>query len=181
MMFFKEYTDLFNSMKILPEKEDLFLSRVNAILKLKDLYKEVAIATGIPWDLVGVIHSLESDLSLDRHLHNGDPLTQRTVNIPKGRPKEGFPPFTWIESATDALMSIPRPDLWNTEWKLYFLEGYNGFGYRRHHVNSPYLWAGTDKYKAGKFVEDGKFDKTAVSKQLGGAPLIWCIYKTIQG
>jgi len=39
--------------------------------------------------------------SFKLHLHNGDPLTARTVNVPKGRPKTGQPPFAWGISAKD--------------------------------------------------------------------------------
>ena len=51
----------------------------------------------------GVIHSLEAGLSFARHLHNGDPLSARTVQVPRGRPLADEPPFTWEQSAADAL------------------------------------------------------------------------------
>ena len=41
----------------------------------------------------------------DAHFHNGDPLTDRTKRVPAGRPKEGDPPFTWEQSAEDAIRS----------------------------------------------------------------------------
>ena len=49
---------------------------------------------GTPWYVVGVIHALESSLNFGRHLHHGDPLTARTVQVPAGRPKTGKPPFS---------------------------------------------------------------------------------------
>jgi hypothetical protein len=56
---------------------------------------------------------------------------------------------------------------------LFRFEGYNGFGYRRAGVNmaSPYLWSFSKHYSRGKFVSDGKFSFTAVSKQCGAAVL----------
>jgi lysozyme family protein len=135
--------------------------------------------TKIPWDVVACIHSLESDLSLKCHLHNGDPLREKTVNAPKGRPKNGKPPFTWVESAIDALGSYPRPLLWDLGVKLYFLESYNGMGYKRLKINSPYLWSMTDAYDKGKFIQDGKFDPNAVSKQIGAVPLLKVIAQRV--
>ena len=66
-------------------------------------YEKVGKALGIPWYVVGIIHSLEASGNFTRHLHNGDPLTARTTHVPAGRPKTGKPPFTWEQSAIDAL------------------------------------------------------------------------------
>jgi hypothetical protein len=54
------------------------------------------------------------------------------------------------------------------------LEGYNGWGYRNHHpaVKSPYLWSGSNHYRAGKYVADGTWSDTAVSSQCGAATLL---------
>ena len=57
----------------------------------------------MPWYVVGLIHTMESSGNFAAHLHNGDPLSARTTHVPAGRPKAGAPPFTWEESATDAL------------------------------------------------------------------------------
>jgi lysozyme family protein len=66
-------------------------------------YQAVAQATGVPWWVIGIIHSMEAGLRFDRHLHNGDPLTAHTVRVPAGRPEVGQPPFAWEASAEDAL------------------------------------------------------------------------------
>ena len=66
-------------------------------------YERVGDALGIPWWFVGVIHGLESAFEFSCHLHNGDPLTDKTVRAPRGRPASGEPPFEWEESAEDAL------------------------------------------------------------------------------
>jgi hypothetical protein len=60
------------------------------------------------------------------------------------------------------------------EW-LWFLERYNGFGYRFWGPESPYLWSGSQHYTTGKFVEDGRFDIDAKSDQIGGAVLMWAM------
>lgn len=134
------------------------------------------LAGGVPWFVVGVLHTMESSGSFRKHLHNGDPLTDRTVHVPRGRPAKGTPPFSWSDSAVDALR-LEALDIWrdwSLEGTLYRLELWNGFGYRRSHpeVLSPYLWGASNHYSAGKYVADGKFDSQAVSAQVGAAVLL---------
>ena len=132
----------------------------------------------IPWYFIGVIHAMEAipPLNFARHLHNGDPLTKRTVQVPAGRPKTGSPPFTWEASAVDALT---LKNLFNwTDWSipgiLYKLEQYNGWGYRNFHphVKSPYLWSFSNHYTSGKYVKDGVWSDTAKSQQCGAATIL---------
>ncbi|HEV7734395.1 MAG TPA: hypothetical protein VGR62_19635 [Candidatus Binatia bacterium] len=131
---------------------------------------------GVPWPFIGVVHSMEASLRFTTHLHNGDSLKARTVQVPKGYPKGGAPPFTWEFSATDALR-LKRLDAWS-EWTLagmlYKLEEYNGFGYRQYHpdVLSPYLWGFSNHHTAGKYVADGTWSSTAKTKQCGAAVLL---------
>jgi uncharacterized protein (TIGR02594 family) len=132
----------------------------------------------VPWYVVGLIHSLESDFDFTTHLHNGDPLTARTKQEPAGRPANGSPKFTWAESALDALMmkglhNVGR-DAWSVERIAYELERYNGTGYRDHHptVKTPYLWAATNQYTSGKYIRDHVFDPATVSDQLGAMALL---------
>ena len=63
---------------------------------------------------------------------------------------------------------------WSLPATLFRLEAYNGFGYRTGHpeVLSPYLWSFSSHYTRGKFVADGSFSVTAVSKQCGAAVLL---------
>jgi len=109
------------------------------------------------------------------HLHNGDSLTDRTTHVPRGRPTLGYPPFTWEESAIDALSTDQHWNTWG-DWTItgmaYLLEKYNGFGYRSKNTPSPYLWAGTSIYTSGKYVADHVFDPNAVSEQIGGMAIL---------
>lgn len=57
----------------------------------------------MPWYFIAAVHLRESSFQVDRHLHNGDPLTGRTVQVPAGRPPVGDPPHTFEQSASDAL------------------------------------------------------------------------------
>ena len=128
----------------------------------------------MPWFFIGLIHSLEGDLSWKTHLHNGDPLSARTVHVPKGRPALGQPPFAWEDSALDALRydGLDEYHDWSIAGMLYALEKFNGIGYRARGIPSPYLWAGSQHYTKGKFTDDGKFSATAVSDQIGAGVLL---------
>jgi lysozyme family protein len=151
-------------------------ARVRAIAENKPRYDQVANATGVPWYVIGMIHEMEGGLNFSTHLHNGDPLTRRTVQVPAGRPPTGMPPFQWEDSAIDALglEGFPAVKLWTVERIAYQLEAYNGWGYRSRDtgVNTPYLWSATSNYRKGKFVRDGVFDPNAVSGQIGAMALL---------
>lgn len=146
----------------------------------RDRYVRVQEETGVPWMVVGVIHYLEAACDFKKHLHNGDPLSGKTVRVPAGRPPLGSPPFNWTESAVDAvsLKGWHHHQAWTTAQTLDRLETYNGLGYRKYHkdVPTPYLWSGTTFYEKGKYVADGKFDRNAVSAQVGAAPLLQALH-----
>ena len=167
--------DLYGECALIPERVgEIDHWYVEPIVRNRAVYVEAGAELAIPWWFVGVIHGLESAFDFDCHLHNGDPLTGRTVRVPKGRPVEGSPPFTWRESAVDALrlQRLAGHDDWSIGAALDRLERYNGLGYRRRGLPSPYLWSFSGHYEAGKYVADGRFDPEAVSKQCGGATLI---------
>jgi lysozyme family protein len=171
-----EYQLLFDSCLIRPERLTQVSATASQVAAGKARYQAVAQPLGIPWYVVGLIHAMESGLDFTRHLHNGDPLTARTTHWPPGRPAAGAPPFTWEESATDALtmQGLPKWQDWSLPGVLYQLEGYNGFGYRNRKppVPSPYLWSFSNHYTCGKYVADGKFSPSAVSQQCGAAVLL---------
>jgi len=129
---------------------------------------------GIPWMFIGAIHGMECGFNFAGHLHNGDPLLARTAHVPAGRPMAGSPPFTWRQSAVDALTLKRFHEVsdWSIARMLYLLEKYNGFGYRMRRVPTPYLWSFSNLYEKGKFVQDGRYDPEAVSKQCGAALML---------
>lgn len=149
---------------------------VDKILSNRSRYEDVANSLNIPWYLVASIHNMESSQNFSRHLHNGDPLSKRTTHIPAGKPKKGTPPFTWEESAIDALKlrKLDKVQEWTLSRILYELEGYNGWGYRLYHphVLSAYLWPYSNHYVSGKYIADGRWSDTAKSKQCGAAVII---------
>jgi len=139
------------------------------------LYERVAAdLNGIPWMFIGIVHGMECGFNFNGHLHNGDPLTARTVQVPAGRPVAGAPPFTWAQSARDAMVykGFHEVSDWSVPHMLYLLERYNGFGYRVRNLPTPYLWSFSNLYSKGKFVRDGQYDPDAVSKQCGAALML---------
>jgi lysozyme family protein len=172
----QEYQQLFDNSVVRPERAAAVDSIAAKINQNRDRYTAVGQPLNIPWFFIGVVHDMESSLRFDRHLHNGDPLTARTVQVPAGRPASGNPPFTWEQSAADAL-TLEKLDAvadWSLPGLLYQLERYNGFGYRsvRPPLPTPYLWSFTNHYQKGKFVADGKFDPDAISGQCGAAAIL---------
>ncbi|WP_257168565.1 hypothetical protein [Bradyrhizobium sp. SRS-191] len=135
-------------------------------------YQSVAKRTGVPWAIIAVIHERESSQSWSRSLAQGDPWDRVSVHVPAGRG-----PFeSWEEAAVDALVNCApyaaRWQDWSIGGALTLLEQYNGLGYARRGVPSPYVWAGTDQYRAGKYVRDGVYDPRAVDRQPGCAGLL---------
>lgn len=172
-----EYEALFNAVKIGKNINVLDTYYVHPIIKNKERYKVVEAETGVPWWFIACIHARESSLSFSRHLHNGDPLSSRTRNVPAGRPlnppKNGFS-YSWEESAIDALkyMKLHTKKFDSLGYVLFELERYNGFGYRNRGINSPYLWSFTQQYEKGKYIADGKFSYSAVDAQPGVAAIM---------
>ena len=169
-----EYDDLFATCIERPDK----IANVNwyagKLLEYKERYERIGAPLSIPWWFIGAIHGLESGFAFDRHLHNGDPLTARTKRVPPNRPTTGEPPFAWEDSARDALqyMRLDQWGDWSVSGALYQWEAYNGFGYRKYNIHTPYLWSFSNHYDKGRYVRDFVFDTDAVSNQCGAATLL---------
>lgn len=172
-----QYEEMFYKAIVDPAKYDESENVAYNIRMNRAQYVNVQAKTQIPWFVVAVLHSMESNLNFNCNLVNGDPLSARTVHVPRGRPYGGEPPFSWEYAAIDALT---KGDLWipsiTSNWTisqvLEFLERYNGLGYAERDLNTPYLWSGTNLYTKGLFVADDKFDPEAVSKQIGSVVII---------
>lgn len=171
-----EYQTLFNTCRIRDDRIDDVDAIVADLEQNRSRYLEVGQPLGIPWYAIAVIHNMESSRNFERHLHNGDPLNARTKHVPANRPPEGTPPFTWEESARDALryQHLDDWDDWSLPGLLYKLEEYNGWGYRLYHghVLSPYLWSFSYHYRSGKYTADGRWSESAISRQAGAAVLL---------
>jgi lysozyme family protein/peptidoglycan hydrolase-like protein with peptidoglycan-binding domain len=173
-----EYATLWQAMRIRPERlaeiRHIFSRLTNPANKAR--YQSVDAAVGVPWFVIAIIHNLEASRNFATHLHNGDPLSARTVHVPRNRPPTGSPPFTWEESARDALEFDDLTGIapWTVERIAFQLEKYNGFGVRNHHphVKSPYLWSFSNIYTRGKYIADGVWSENAVSAQCGGMVML---------
>ena len=69
-------------------------------------------------------------------------------------------------------MGINKWQDWTVAGICNLLENYNGTGYRRHGINTPYLWSYSNQYTQGKYVQDGLWSDVAVSKQMGAAVIL---------
>lgn len=152
------------------------------IIANRERYEEVSKLTGVPWDVIGVIHHRESSGNFAGVLHNGEKIIgtgKKTTLVPKGR----GPFSSWTEAAVDALFNAGPQAALNKDWSiagtLDILERYNGLGYRNKGLPSPYLWAGTDQYVKGKYVADGRYDPNHVDQQLGTAPVLMKIRESL--
>jgi lysozyme family protein len=158
----------------------------------KDRYVSIAKRCKMPdvaWLFIAVAHYRESAQDFSTNLAQGDPFNRVSVHVPAGR----GPFMSFEDAAVDALVNCAPHAARLTDWSiagmLTNLERYNGLGYFTGPVTrqngvvvarypsqpSPYIWAGTDQYRKGKYVRDGFYDPNAVDKQLGCAGLILAI------
>ena len=145
------------------------------IVANKPRYAAAVAGMPVPWWFVAVVHCMECSMRFDQHLHNGDPISGRTTQVPAGRPP-GPPPFTWEQSARDAIQfeRLDRITDWSLPNVLFNWHRFNGINneYKRRGIPTPYLWSGSTHYKKGKYVADGVFDPGFVSRQLGAAVIL---------
>lgn len=171
----EEYRRMFARIAIRPERAEAVEFHLAMIRKSRPRYEAAAERARVPWFFIAVTHALEASFNFRAHLHNGDfPLTARTRQVPAGRPRVWLPPSDWESSAVDAinLLGFGGQEDWSIARTLYRLEAYNGFGYRRIGVPTPYLWSFSQHYDRGKFVADGKFSPAARSQQCGAAVML---------
>jgi lysozyme family protein len=162
------YKELWDSVIFLSDREKYIKQNADKIMENKDKYKKVATDIGLsfPWVVVGLIHMMESSFNFDKNLHNGESWNKKTVFVPKGR----GPFLSWEEAAVDALClkTSIMPLVWTMDSIAFFLEQYNGLGYAKRNVNSPYLWSFSNHgVGVGKYIYDGTYSKEAVSDQCG--------------
>jgi lysozyme family protein len=138
----------------------------------KSRYQAVFAKTGVPWPAIAVIHERECSQDWTRSIAQGDLWDRVSVHVPAGRG-----PFkSWEDAAVDALNDCAPYAGRNNDWSigalLTKLEEYNGLGYAARGVPSPYVWAGTDQYRSGKYVRDGVYDPDVIDSQAGCAGLL---------
>lgn len=170
-----DYTRLLDGLKFKALSSEL----MELIYSEMERFKKVEDVTFVPWQVIAFITIRETgyrrkdgklSLKLERCLHNGDRWDRVTTHVPRGL----GPWASWEEAAADALNRKRRPSNWTAINTLWFLEKYNGLGYRKYHshVKSPYLWSGTDRYTRGGYASDGKWSDRYVSKQYGAVQFL---------
>lgn len=167
------------SCELLKSKATIFESEAKRALSFKTShYDHVELATGVPWYVVAAIDMREEDFNHSEYLGNGDPWNKVSVHVPKGR----GPFSSWYDGAIDALKleGFDQIKHWDIVTALIKLELYNGLGYKKKGIPSPYVWAGTNIQTTGKYVADGSFDASAWDSQPGCAGLLLAL-KTNHG
>lgn len=154
------------------DKGPAFAKVADRIKANKAVYDKIEAKTGVPWWFIGITHYRESNLNMSKSLAQGDPWNKVSTHVPAGRG-----PFKSFEdAAVDALVNCAPYAARNKDWSvgnaLTMFEKYNGLGYAKKGIPSPYVWAGTNQYVAGKYVADGVFDPHHVDKQLGCAGIL---------
>ena len=172
----EEYRQLFQSCQILPVHTREIDQLVTDIVSDQIRYEALAQTLALPWQVLSVIHYAATERSFDSHLHNGDPLSERTVHQPDGRPLDGAPPFSWEQSAVDyfRLHNFEQWQDWSLAGMLYKLESLDTWAYRLRQppCPSPFLWCGSQHYQGGKFITDELWSDEASYTQYGVAVLL---------
>jgi len=136
----------------------------------------------VPWYLIGCIHyreSNEQDKPLgDTYLGDGESLRHRSTRVPKGEPKiSPGPPFGFQEASVYAIAKhLKHTGHWQLRTILEAALEWNGNGYLKHGVNSPYLWGGSQYYDTGYFIGDHNYRGGERDKSMG----IACILKEME-
>jgi len=161
------YLHRWNSLFVLRKYSKQVNWYVDKLLDSTSRYINVERSTGVPWEVVGAIHMMESGGDFNMQLLNGQRWDMETTMVPKHRGPWG----SWEESCM-AAFETPLPKVWDVCNTLGFLESYNGMGYAKMGKPSPYLWSFSNHYESGKYVSDGKYKDNAVSKQCGTAVML---------
>lgn len=163
----KSTIELWESCEIKPGRSLEIAADVIIMNRNKEKYKAVEARTNVPWYFIACLHAREASLNFKTCLHNGDPLPGPTTHVPRGRG-----PFdSWESAAVDALKLDGLDKIKDHEIPtlLQAAEKFNGMGYKKRGLLSPYVWSYTTHYERGKYVADGKFDPNAVDRQIGVA------------
>ena len=169
-----EHQKLWDTMKIIRDAAQLD-AMAKKVLPHKAVYEAVERDTGVPWQLVAVIHIREAGLGdvgkFQKGIHNGQSWRIKATIIPKIGP---FP--SWHACALAALKRTGLTSVGKGNWTpakmLSAAEPYNGYGYRNKGLRSPYLWASTNHQQRGKYVRDRVFDGSVMDTQMGVAAML---------
>jgi len=171
------YMNLWDTMEVLPSKKSTVEWYVERCRRGMQRYKSasnyVHSKTGrlIKWEVFALLHSLEASCDFDKQILNGQKWDQRTTWVPRGL----GPWESWQDACVTAFEHSrwENVDFANVESLLSVIESFNGWGYKYRGKHSPYLWSFCNHgVGTGKFVSDGNYSPTAISKQCGAAVIL---------
>jgi lysozyme family protein len=169
-----EYTALLAAMTIDADRVGQLQDRAKIILDraARQDYAGAVAKTGVPqlWGMASFERESGSDYS--RSPAQGDRWDRVSTHVPRGL----GPYRSWADAAVAAyrIDHLDQVAAGNWTWARACYEGelFNGFGPRGHGRHTGYLWAGTNIYTGGKYVEDGVWDPDAHDRQFGIVPLM---------
>lgn len=175
MSLLSENTRRWREMHVKPERWKEAQTFAARALAKKSLYLSISpYANNIPWWAIALIHEREcvgGVTNLRCSIGQGSPWNVKSRIIPQNGPFSSFE-----EAAIYNLQHSPPYAAKNKNWSgggaMSILEQYNGLGYAKRGRPSPYIWAGSDQYRKGKYVRDGVYDPNYVDKQLGAAIML---------
>lgn len=187
--FYRYMKEMLDSIvKISEDFDSEVMDFKEAYKKNKNRYENLGKATGVPPELIAIIHYRENTVdylngTFNVYLHNGQTLGQVTTLVPKGKIFNDFD-----SAAKDALQNwqsyINKYNLQTNSndivAMLCLAERYNGMGYYSAGYVSPYIFSGTNVYVSGKFVEISNgsggyksvYDPNKVDQQVGAYLLL---------
>jgi lysozyme family protein len=168
----EDYATLIPKLKINSDKIIEVNRLCEQFYKTQERYAVVSRATGVPVDVLFALHYREASLDFKACLHNGERVIGNG-KITKLAPKGRGPFNSWEAAAIDAITieKYAFPNEWTLQKKLEFCESFNGNGYRKRGVPSPYVLSFTNGYSCGKYVADGKYSSTFKDEQCGVAAI----------
>ncbi len=178
----EDYRKLFSSCKIRDDKRSevqWYTSKITDPTRRK-LYDQVSDETCVPWYFVAIIHGMECGFDVKAHLHNGDPLKAKTVQVPANRRPCGTRRRTGCRRLSmPSVMTSSTKRLTGISRRSSIAGGLQRLAEPRALLNhTPYLWSFSNHYSKGKFVADGVWDANAVSKQCGAAVMLKMLSET---
>lgn len=163
------YESWINNAQIDPDEADKVAAALARAIRNRPRVEAVARQLNVPWTLLAAFVEREASGRLDRHPANGDSLKRKTVSDPAGLPRHVQPPYTYENCAEEEYAEIVRPanGVWTLAEMCHAAEHFNGIGYVKMGVPSPYVVAATTCEEMGKFIADHKFSRSVEDEQVG--------------
>lgn len=166
-----EYSRLLSVMTVRPDRRKQIDDAAVKLIGLKTRWQPISDQNGVPVVFMATSFEREASSNFAKNPAQGWSWRSKSRIIPYNGP---FP--SWQAAALEAyrLNGLDRVGRDNWTWELlcFYGETFNGFGYRDYHaMHSPYLWAGTNIQKIGKYTGDGRFDPSHWDMQIGIIPV----------